>query len=466
MQSAVKCNTYVQRVVMLTLIMAIVINVVMPPKQAHANPFEAALGLEIGALIFWGGAALVATCGVAIGLDDELMDDVEQFGRDTFYGANDLIKDQIKDTLSTSIGVAGVVDKIKVKFPDETQAYLEAEFNKKFGEKGYKINAAGEVTISKAASPAKFPPAGTPAENLWPHPEWQYQMLVYNYPPAGVDRPIYQYWYRSQHPLDVAIPTGGSNQVNVRNVATWPDTINNRLYPYEYSPDGSGWGPAANGQNYNQGSVVINPTWVDGAYNNVIAWANFSVYYENGTLLYGTYQPFTYAGAMPREISIPIPRGAVDTDGKPIVTVPTIGRVGGVTTGDVAIGYTGTIGAVKELTAADSIAATATPPGGGTGPPKAPSILALFLDMLRAILMYIYRLFMFILTLPATPSQPLTNPAMDFLLQVHIGGGNNTMGYFGGVIPINVRLLDLVRTMITIIMSFSVYKVLRKFFNG
>ncbi|WP_138756554.1 hypothetical protein [Paenibacillus sinopodophylli] len=93
------------------------------PKKADAFVQFAAIGaVEVGALAFWGGAVLVASVGVAVGLDPAVGDDIQNFGKAAWTGANQAIKDSISWSVSKmSLNSASTYS---VEFTPEVKAYL------------------------------------------------------------------------------------------------------------------------------------------------------------------------------------------------------------------------------------------------------------------------------------------------------------------------------------------------------
>lgn len=142
--------------------------------------------------------------------------------------------------------------------------------------------------------------------------------------------------------------------------------------------------------------------------------------------------------------TIPIPEGALQ-QGEAGTTV-TVTQAGATT---ISQAYTG--------------ATTAEPPtGGGEGfgpktPPWAPLAMILaFFDLIRAIVMYMGRALIFLMSLITVPMKPLGNEGMDYLLNFRITGTESK--YFTNVIPMDISLIDLVRTLLTLGMSFAIYR--------
>jgi hypothetical protein len=101
-----------------------------PPKADAFWQLGAAAAVEVGALAFWGGAVLVASVGVAVGVDPAVGDDIKNFGQSAWNNANDAIKASIR----WSVGSMSLnSDKTyAVKFTPETRTYLQDQWRTHF----------------------------------------------------------------------------------------------------------------------------------------------------------------------------------------------------------------------------------------------------------------------------------------------------------------------------------------------
>lgn len=104
---------------------------IQPPAKADAFVQFAAVGaVEVGVLAFWGGAVLVATVGVAVGLDPEVGEDIQNFGKAAFTGANDAIKKSIEWSVSKmKINTSSDPQTYAVQFTPEVKSYLQTAWN-------------------------------------------------------------------------------------------------------------------------------------------------------------------------------------------------------------------------------------------------------------------------------------------------------------------------------------------------
>lgn len=114
--------------ILICILITVYLTVSVYPKRADAFFPAIAIGgaIEIGALAFWGGAALVASVGVAVGLDKELTDNIKDFGKSAWDGANDAIKSSI--TWATSKMTFGSTERYEVPITPEVKTYLETSF--------------------------------------------------------------------------------------------------------------------------------------------------------------------------------------------------------------------------------------------------------------------------------------------------------------------------------------------------
>lgn len=97
-------------------------------------------------------------------------------------------------------------------------------------------------------------------------------------------------------------------------------------------------------------------------------------------------------------------------------------------------------------------------PGTGNRTPWAPlAIILAFIDLMRAILGYMIRALVFLGTLPFIPAKELGNEGLTYLLNFRIQG-TDTNKYFTNVIPMDIALIDLIRSMLTLGIAFAIYK--------
>lgn len=164
----------------------------------------------------------------------------------------------------------------------------------------------------------------------------------------------------------------------------------------------------------------------------------------------GWAYPIPQEKDLTKPVAIPIPTGAI--------SYPNVGEGKLTLTGE------------QIKTGIGTMTGEITGPGGGENgenPPKNPwapwALVTYFFDMLRAMLAYCVRLFTFITTIPLIPAIPLKNTGFEFLMNWKIGVSSR---YFPNLLPINVKFLTLIQTMISIFLSFIVFKVIRRFFGG
>lgn len=134
-----KKNSFLQtwgKKLLICALVTIYMSVSMVPRRAEANPVVVAAGaVEIGTLAFWGGTVLVASLGVAVGMDKSLADDIKDFGKSAWTGANDAIKSSISWSVSKmSFGSSTATKKTTyaVEFTPEVKAYLSSSYDSYF----------------------------------------------------------------------------------------------------------------------------------------------------------------------------------------------------------------------------------------------------------------------------------------------------------------------------------------------
>lgn len=150
-------NGWLKRILICTFI-TIYLTVTSMPPRANANPVAVAAGaVEIGTLAFWGGAVLVASVGTAVGMDDDLAQDIKDFGKAAWTGANDAIKASISwsvSAMSWGSSTAETKTTYAVQFTPEVKTYLESSFKSHFIDNPLKPLTVDPVTglIVTAAS--------------------------------------------------------------------------------------------------------------------------------------------------------------------------------------------------------------------------------------------------------------------------------------------------------------------------
>lgn len=307
----------------------------LQPKSAQANAGALLGGIEIGALAFWGGAALVGVVGTAVGLDPVVMGQVEAFGKDVWVSAND----QVKQSITFSIGAMSegwnTTTRYPVAWSTEAYNYITAKWNQWFGG-GVIVDSSGKI-IQVATLDALIVPSTLYAK---------YPLYASGNADLGAEKT------GSSHVLSyVSVDAYGAATL------TWSD------------------GTFA-GQRSFKNLISGEP------FKNAIQAYKFAVGYWGlvttlqtvpGTLVSGStqYQPLVYKdSALPRSMSLPAPRGALNPDGSVAgYDKPTIGRVGGVPAGGIAVGFPANVGDFTGLKAGDAVTATPTDTTNPSTPP-------------------------------------------------------------------------------------------------
>lgn len=129
--TAINYRSFAKKIWLSCLIVIVLSMSLVPPKPAQAFVFALPAAIPAGALAFWGGAALVATAGAAIGLDPDLMDEIAAFGESTYNKANAATKQAID--WATSAMTFNPTSEYEyqtysVEFTPDVTTYLKAEF--------------------------------------------------------------------------------------------------------------------------------------------------------------------------------------------------------------------------------------------------------------------------------------------------------------------------------------------------
>ncbi|MFD3274583.1 hypothetical protein ACE3MS_31305 [Paenibacillus dendritiformis] len=317
--------------VMALLLAAIVIFGSATASPARANPIVVAAGsIEIGALAFWGGAVLVAAAGTAVGLDKDLMNDVEEWGRSVWEGASDSIREGISSAVSSIEW--GSSKRYEVEWSPEVRAYLSEKWLETFK---YAVVTNGIVKSVPGAGTADLPSDfGLTTEEI---------RAGYNIGVAKIQTGV----------------IGGKPQYTTAPIQKIQCQSNGNC------------SAIAGMSGY---TIGVYPNALEAYYDAVVKFeivsndkTKIGSYVKTGVY----YPPLAYPApdVFPERVTIPAPTGTLNPDG----TVrdyapPTIGRVGGTITGDIAIGWPDVVGDVGALNPADSVKAPAIPqPGTGTG---------------------------------------------------------------------------------------------------
>lgn len=290
-------------------------------SYAAAPVAVAAGGIEVGALAFWGGAVLVAAAGTAVGLDQELMNDIEAFGRDVWNTADEAVRASITASVKGMEKAWNTASTHAVAWTGEAKAFIEQKWNEWFPS----VRVEDGKVVKVASSTAVMLPSTVTAER---------GKNLGRYGGEANDK-----WVSI---LNV--------EVNSKGLAT---------YKWEYN----------NFQNSGTDKMVGEYPNALAALAALAAELNLKEGYNTvpGEFEYDgkPFEAVIYPNSFPTTVTLPAPRGWLDADGK--VTgyeKPTIGRIGGTLAGDIAVGFPTIPGALDQLGEKDSIKA----------PPIAPEI--------------------------------------------------------------------------------------------
>lgn len=299
--------------------------VVVPIQKAHAvAPLVAAGGIEAGALMFWGGAVLIASAGAAVGMDPDVSQSIEDFGKSAWVGANDAVKTSLTSSFSAMSDAWNTTSKFAVTIGSEARMYLEGKWDDWFGG-GMVMDANGQITSVASLN----------------------EMILPSKYYANLDQ------FCGNECLNLGLLVGWQSwggiesikaDVNGRGVMYFQDSSNtkviyraegfaNALAMFEYAK--VTWGIVPNGLTIDQG--IFEKTNTSGA-------------------VVGQYTPLVFPQTFPDTMVLPAPQGTLNPDNTvEDYRTPVIGRVGNVAEGDIAVGY-------GSITAADTIVATPVDP--------------------------------------------------------------------------------------------------------
>lgn len=314
----------------LSVVLILSMTVFILTPRVQANPIAIAAGtVEVGALAFWGGAALVASAGAIVGMDPSTSQAIREFGESAWKNANDAIKAGISASVGFMASEWDTAKRFAVEFPQDVAAYLKQEWTNFFG-KGYAVDESGKV-IKVATMLGTFLPS-----EVWASP--QYTGTTRNNIGYLNGWEIKNVYVTSQGVATVVFYKG-----TLAGYSDFIDKANNKAFPNAMAA----YGYAVSTFGITKGANTIDPTFDD----------------------YGgkPYRIPTFPDVFPQKLNLPAVGGVLNPDGTiASYKTPTIGRLGEVPGADVAIGYPavpGDIGALKET---DVISNNPAVPGTGT----------------------------------------------------------------------------------------------------
>lgn len=321
------------------------------PKQAHANPVAiAAGGVEAGVLALWGGAALVAGAGTTIGLDPALMNKIEKWGKDTFDGANSLIKAGITSATQAFADGWNTTAKYAVSFSSDVTAYLKDAWNKAFGSK-VAVDSSGMIimvpTMGGIILPSQLNATGLFTGSAHDLGMVTLYSLRYGNLAERVVCDMYGkcFLYINTGSSSVYTPIG-TTPVGTPDYGPPVCSISDNCTRYANAMQAYAAAVISFG-------LVYTPQTDGGEFVD-----------ESG--VGRTYKPVGFPIEFNYPVTIPAIGGVLNPDGTVgWYKTPTIGRVGAKEDGDVAIGFPLSVGNVGALSDADAITANPANTGGG-----------------------------------------------------------------------------------------------------
>lgn len=322
-------------VILLALLLIAFISV---PPRANANPIAvAAGGVEIGALAFWGGAALIAATGTAVGMSPAVAAKINSFGKSAWVGANDAVKASITASVSGLANGWNTASRATVGWSSTAYDYLKSKWDEYFSG-GVTVDSNGIITAVATLDMVVLP---------------SYYGVGANYSsPKNLGS------VGSSTIRDIFV-----NQWGVAEVIFYSGTY--AAYSNLVHADGSYYKNAIDAFNDLRVRLPITD-------NAQVVTGTFSP--AQGSGVTGPFIPVRYPqDVFPQSLNLPAPRGALNPDGTVAgYNTPTIGRVGGTAQGEIAVGFPTSSAGSAGLTASDSITAadTANPGTGSSGETK------------------------------------------------------------------------------------------------
>ncbi|SLK16625.1 MULTISPECIES: hypothetical protein [unclassified Paenibacillus] len=307
----------------------ILLFVVAIQVKAEAASTDFAPGeLEAGAIMQWGGTALLAAAGNATGIEPAIMEQVHDFGIQAWQDADSSTKAAITSSIKGLDDLWGTNRKYSLQWDSDAQIYLVKKFDEYFGAGALiKANKIVKVATVKSIILASMVNYGN---NIVGD-------LGFMGTSTGRDMIL----------QSVSVDTMGRVSVSFNVPFTLPPTLANEKFPNALAA----YHAVVKELGIKPTFQTVRPTFAD---------LSQSI----------QYKPLSYTKNFPTRLTIPALKGIVDSRGE-ITTLekPNIGRVGSSLTGEIAISYPTYIGDTGTFTSADAV--TVAPPevpvGGGNG---------------------------------------------------------------------------------------------------
>ncbi|WP_339195043.1 hypothetical protein MKY95_25650 [Paenibacillus sp. FSL P4-0176] len=314
----------------------ILLFVVAVQVKAEAASRDFASGeLEAGAIMQWGGTALLAAAGNATGIEPAIMEQVHDFGKQAWQDADTATKAAITSSIKGLDDLWGTNRKYSLQWDSDAQIYLVKKFDEYFGA-GALINASTNK-IDKVATINS--------------------VITNSYVDASKETVGFGElgFMKNSYGKDIYL-----REVQVDEIGAIYRVGFNETYSLpSSSPLKNNKYPNALAAYY----AVVKELGIKPTLKSVKP--TFFVQYP-----FAHYKPLSFSENFPTRLTIPALKGIVNSRGE-ITTLekPNIGRVGNSLTGEIAISYPTYIGDTGTFTSADAV--TVAPPevpvGGGNG---------------------------------------------------------------------------------------------------
>lgn len=314
----------------------ILLFVVAVQVKAEAASTDFAPGeLEAGAIMQWGGTALLAAAGNATGIEPAIMDQVHHFGLQAWQDADSATKAAITSSIKGLDDLWGTNRKYSLQWSSDAQIYLVKKFDEYFGA-GALINASTKKIEKVATINSVITNSYVDASNE-----------TKGFGELGFMKNSYgkDIYLREVRVNDF----GAISSISFNETYSLPSSspIKNEKYPNALAAY----------------YAVVKELGIKPTLNSVKP--TFQVHYP-----YARYKTLYFPENFPTRLTIPVLKGIVNSRGE-ITTLekPNIGRVGNSLTGEIAISYPTYIGDTGTFTLGDAV--TVSPPevpvGGGNG---------------------------------------------------------------------------------------------------
>ncbi|MEF2964205.1 colicin E5-related ribonuclease [Paenibacillus sp. M1] len=295
-----------------------------PAPKANANPALALGAVETGAIMFWGGAVLVAAAGTAVGLDPQVMDNIEEFGKTVWNEADEFTRNAITASVQGFESIWGTTKKYSLQWNSTAYTYLTDKWNEFFAAGAMIDSSTGKITSVVTNTSVIAPSSVYPPENfdLGKIFEEGYELEVVAISKYGyITYVYYDHVFHSRKQKEIKYDDNGNELIFPNALVAYNWLKENPLFQYKKTLQ------------------TAEPIFSDRRTSKDIE-----------------YNPLFYPSIFPSTIRVPALKGVVNDYGEVIsYDTPNIGRVGNSIMGDIAINYPTYVGDTGTFTKEDAI---------------------------------------------------------------------------------------------------------------